>query len=93
MFLLRKCIHLTYFVSSYSPTGIGKAKSAMEAARAKKSKLMTSQKEEDEKIQNMADWSPDQEEADDSRAPLMSREDNVCIICYWYCSSSASNYD
>ena len=52
----------------------------MEAARAKKSKLMTSQKEEDEKIQNMADWSPDQEEADDSRAPLMSREDNVSMM-------------
>ena len=65
----------------------------MEAARAKKSKLMTSQKEEDEKIQNMADWSPDQEEADDSRAPLMSREDNVSMMRKWYFNFSAANQD
>ena len=48
----------------------------MEAARAKKSKLMTLQKEEDEKILNMADWSPEKE-ADESEEPVMSRADNV----------------
>ncbi|XP_052771525.1 cilia- and flagella-associated protein 43-like isoform X3 [Mya arenaria] len=44
---------------SYSPTGLGKAKSAMEAARAKKSKLMTSQKEENDVIQGMPEWEPE----------------------------------
>ncbi|WAR21242.1 CFA43-like protein, partial [Mya arenaria] len=50
---------LTCYSWNYSPTGLGKAKSAMEAARAKKSKLMTSQKEENDVIQGMPEWEPE----------------------------------
>lgn len=48
----------------------------MEAARAKKTKLMSSQKEEDEKLQNMADWSPG-DDTSTSGEPVMNREERV----------------
>ncbi|XP_060599927.1 cilia- and flagella-associated protein 43-like [Ruditapes philippinarum] len=61
---------------SYTPTGMGKAKSAMEAARAKKSRLMTSQKEENEHLARMTDWTPEDimRPASD-KMPPMSREE------------------
>ncbi|VDI25945.1 Hypothetical predicted protein [Mytilus galloprovincialis] len=43
---------------NYSSTGIGKAKSAMESARARKTKLMQGQKDEDEVVRKMSDWVP-----------------------------------
>ncbi|XP_063433249.1 cilia- and flagella-associated protein 43-like isoform X6 [Mytilus trossulus] len=43
---------------NYSTTGIGKAKSAMESARARKTKLMQGQKDEDEVVRKMSDWVP-----------------------------------
>jgi DNA-directed RNA polymerase subunit F len=63
---------------SYTPTGMGKAKSAMEAARAKKSRLMTSQKEENEHLARMTDWTPEDimRPASD-KMPPMSREEKV----------------
>ena len=48
----------------------------MEAARARKSKLMTSQKEEDERVINMPDWSPD-DDTETDREQLVSRDDKV----------------
>ncbi|KAL4232016.1 Cilia- and flagella-associated protein 43 [Mactra antiquata] len=61
---------------SYTPTGIGKAKSAMEAARAKKSRMMSSQKEENDCIANMSEWTPDDYgRSSTDRPPLVSRED------------------
>ena len=53
----------------------------MEAARARKSKLMTSQKEEDERVINMPDWSPQEDKGAD-REQLISREDRVCCLVY-----------
>ncbi|CAC5420252.1 unnamed protein product [Mytilus coruscus] len=43
---------------NYSSSGIGKAKSAMESARARKTKLMQGQKDEDEVVRKMSDWVP-----------------------------------
>ncbi|CAG2236908.1 CFAP43 [Mytilus edulis] len=43
---------------NYSTTGIGKAKSAMESARARKTKLMQGQKDQDEVVRKMSDWVP-----------------------------------
>lgn len=43
---------------NFTSSGIGKAKSAMESARARKTKLMQGQKEEDEAVRNMPDWVP-----------------------------------
>lgn len=67
---------LTCYSWNYTPSGIGKAKSAMEAARAKKSRLMTSQKEENEHLSNMADWTPeDFLRPGSDRVPQISREE------------------
>lgn len=66
------------YINSYSPQGIGKAKSAMEAARAKKSKLMTSQKEENECLSEMDEWMPGQESRPTSDKVPQSREEKVC---------------
>ena len=51
-------LHFLLYIHSFSSTGIGKAKSAMEAARAKKTKLMSMQKAEEEVIKEMTDWAP-----------------------------------
>lgn len=75
-----------FLLSSYTPTGIGKAKSAMEAARAKKSKLMVSQKEENEFIQTLPEWAPgDEVRPSSDKVPPMSRQDKVCVMfdCNW----------
>ncbi|XP_053407637.1 cilia- and flagella-associated protein 43-like isoform X4 [Mercenaria mercenaria] len=67
---------LTCYSWNYTPTGSGKAKSAIEAARAKKSRLMTSQKEENEHLANMADWTPeDIMRPSSDKIPPMSREE------------------
>ncbi|XP_048745697.2 cilia- and flagella-associated protein 43-like isoform X3 [Ostrea edulis] len=42
----------------FSSTGVGKAKSAMEAARARKTRLMQIQKDEDEVVRNFPEYSP-----------------------------------
>ncbi|XP_033756153.1 cilia- and flagella-associated protein 43-like [Pecten maximus] len=49
---------LTCFSWAFTSTGIGKAKSAMEASRARKTKMMTIQKDEEEALGNMTDWVP-----------------------------------
>jgi len=50
----------------------------MEAARAKKSKLMSSQKEESDYMQGLSDWIPGEDiRASTDRVPLQSRQDKV----------------
>lgn len=49
---------LTCYCWNFTSTGIGKAKSAMEASRARKTKMMTIQKDEEEALGNMTDWMP-----------------------------------
>lgn len=66
---------LTCFSWNYSPTGIGKAKSAMEAARARKSKLMSAQKEEDETLHKMDDWVPGKTSRPSSDKKPVTREE------------------
>ncbi|XP_052225547.1 cilia- and flagella-associated protein 43-like isoform X5 [Dreissena polymorpha] len=66
---------LTCYTWNYTPTGLGKAKSAMEAARAKKSKLMTSQMEENEHIVGMQEWTPDRESRPMSERPVTTNRE------------------
>ena len=44
-------------IISFTSTGVGKAKSAMEAARARKTRLMQIQKDEDEVVRNFPEFS------------------------------------
>ncbi|KAK3096042.1 hypothetical protein FSP39_022384 [Pinctada imbricata] len=47
---------LTCYSWNFTSTGVGKAKSAMEAARARKTRLMQLQKDEDEVVRNLQEW-------------------------------------
>ncbi|XP_021355562.1 cilia- and flagella-associated protein 43-like isoform X2 [Mizuhopecten yessoensis] len=49
---------LTCYTWNFTSVGIGKAKSAMEASRARKTKMMTIQKDEEEALGAMTDWMP-----------------------------------
>lgn len=47
---------LCCYTWNFTTTGVGKAKSAMEAARARKTKLMQGQKDEDEAVRNLPEF-------------------------------------
>ncbi|KAL3863237.1 hypothetical protein ACJMK2_005002 [Sinanodonta woodiana] len=68
---------LTCFTWNYATPSIGKSKSAVDHARAKKTRLMSIQKEEQEYLKRMEDWSPTHISRPTSGTAIISQEEKV----------------